>query len=140
MNQQGIIPVKEKLPTSQRVWRSINIVLAFILVYCVPGFLSFKNMAFEKGYHFIQGESWFYCFIGFAIYGVILMIYRLSNIHTSTSSKTSSLPSSIPSSKEIKKSIKWNWQENLALTPSSTPSWQLSPSTTSACIPGFHLL
>lgn len=41
-----MLPAKKREPiTSETVFKYINIVLILILIYCVPGFLSFREHA-----------------------------------------------------------------------------------------------
>lgn len=75
-------PITEKEVPSERLFSNVSVVLVLILLYCIPGFLSFKELASAKGYHFVKAESWWWCLVGFIVYGVPFSSLSQSNIHT----------------------------------------------------------
>lgn len=64
--------IKEKEPSTEKLFRYVTMVLVVALLYCVPGFLSFKDIATSQGYHFVKAESWWWCLVGCIVYGVTI--------------------------------------------------------------------
>ena len=54
----------------EMLWKKTMYVLIAILLYCIPGFLSFKNLAVDRGYHFVSSEAWWWALLAFCLYGV----------------------------------------------------------------------
>lgn len=68
--------------TSQKIFKWVNIVLAGFLLYCIPGFLSFREVLGAKGYYIFTVQSWWWCLAGFVCYGVSFSGLRSSNTPT----------------------------------------------------------
>lgn len=58
------------------IWRNILIVIVGIFLYCIPGFMSFKEKALEKGVYFIPNSAWIWTAVGFVAFGVLMLSYR----------------------------------------------------------------
>lgn len=60
------VTAKKREPiTSETVFKYINIVLILILIYCVPGFLNFREYAQQKGWYVFSTDSLIWCAAGF---------------------------------------------------------------------------
>lgn len=60
-----VTPKKREAITSETVFKYINIVLILILIYCVPGFLNFREYAQLKGWYVFSPDSLIWCAAGF---------------------------------------------------------------------------
>lgn len=96
------LQTKEKEASSEKLFRYVTIVLVMGLLYCVPGFLSFKDLATSQGYHFVKSESWWWCLVGFVVYGVTILSLSPLNTRTFLSPRTLYSVSSIPNFREMK--------------------------------------
>lgn len=95
----------EKEAGTEILFRNVTIVLVGILLYCIPGFLSFRNIAATHGLYFIRAEAWWWCLLGCVAFGVPLSRLRQSNTLTTRSSRARYWESSIQSSKDRNASI-----------------------------------
>ena len=68
----------------ETLWRNIMYVLIAITIYSVPGFLSFRDLAAEKGYHFVSAQAWWWAVLSFTVYGVLSCLFSVSNTLTFT--------------------------------------------------------
>ena len=71
-----------KLDGVQKVFRGVCIVLFLILVFCVPGFLKFRDYCATKEYHVFSADSFAWCGLGFFLVFVPFRLFRLPNMGT----------------------------------------------------------
>ena len=55
----------KKLDGIQKVFRGLCIILFLILVFCLPGFLKFRDYCTTKQYHVFSADSFAWCGLGF---------------------------------------------------------------------------
>lgn len=59
-------PIKNnQVEVVQKVFRNVCIVLLLVLVFCVPGFIKFREYCVGKGYHVFSADSFAWCGLGF---------------------------------------------------------------------------
>ena len=56
----------------EKVFRNMCVVLFLILVFCVPGFLKFRQHCVNKGYGVVDEEAFIWVFIGFTVVFVLM--------------------------------------------------------------------
>ncbi len=78
----NMVAQSEKEAGTERLFRNVTIVLVGLLLYCIPGFLSFRKIAEAQGFYFIRAEAWWWCLFGCVAFGVRLTLSRLSNTPT----------------------------------------------------------
>lgn len=66
----------------ENIWKNTLYVLIAILLYCIPGFLSFKDLAVDRGYRFVSSEAWWWALLAFTVYGVNSFIFSQVNMPT----------------------------------------------------------
>jgi hypothetical protein len=62
--------------TSETIFKYINIVIVLILLFCIKGFLLFREYCIGKGYYVFSIDSLIWCAVGFA---GIFVIHPLSS-------------------------------------------------------------
>lgn len=107
-----------------------------MLLYCIPGFVAFKDLAHEHNLHFVTPHAWYWCLIGFIIFGVRLILSRLSSKLTITFSWSTWGSWWRPSSRGKRRFIVWNPLLNRALTRYITSLLPSLDTTFSASNPG----
>ncbi len=70
----------------ERIFKYTCIVLLAMLLYCIPGFIAFKDLARQNGLYFITPQAWYWCIAGFVLFGVTFSLSRLSSRATTISS------------------------------------------------------
>jgi len=68
----------------ERIFKYTCLALLAMLLYCIPGFIAFQDIAQQNGLHFVSRSAWNWCIVGFVIFGVTLIISRSSNNLTTT--------------------------------------------------------
>ena len=58
------VPPKKVL-TSETIFKYVNICVTLILLFCVRGYLNFRNFAFEKNLYVFSVDSFVWSLIGF---------------------------------------------------------------------------
>jgi hypothetical protein len=56
----------EKALTSETIFKYINLVIILVLIFCIKGFLSFREYCIAKGYYVFSIDSLIWCAVGFA--------------------------------------------------------------------------
>ena len=69
---KDIPPNKLQKDTFETIWKTINIIILFIQLYCIPGFLSFREIAAEQKIHFVRSEAWYWAAGSCVVYGVLV--------------------------------------------------------------------
>ena len=55
----------------------ICLLLLALIIYCAPAFFAFKNYAHQNNIHFVSSHAWYWCLVGFVVYGVNFNLFRL---------------------------------------------------------------
>lgn len=76
--------LENKILKSEAIFKYINIAIVLILLFCIKGFLNFREFCFEKGYYVFATDSLIWCAVGFA--GIFVYVYlgRFSNTAITT--------------------------------------------------------
>ena len=56
---------KNQLSTPELIFKYINIVIVLILLFCIQGFLRFREHSIEQGYYVFSTDSLIWCAAGF---------------------------------------------------------------------------
>lgn len=59
---------------SEQIFKYLCVLLVGILIYCLPGFLNFREHCLQRGYYVFATDSLAYCGIGFVSIFVILLL------------------------------------------------------------------
>ena len=101
-----------------------------LFAYCIPGFISFKDLALAHGLHFIPNFAWIWTAVGFVVFGVTKFSFRQSNTSISDWSTTrhTKLSTQNITTAKVRDSIGQKLFKSWALTFYSTfpPHWQLT--------------
>ena len=83
-SRSGVKEVGKPL-TSETIFKYINVVIVLILLFCIKGFLTFREYCIEKGYYVFSMDSLIWCAVGFAGIFVRANICRSPNTRGTTS-------------------------------------------------------
>ena len=72
-------------PTTERVFKCLSIIVVSILLYCLPGFLRFREYCISKGYYVFSTSSFIWTVVGFFGVFVNIFVFRLGNIQLTIS-------------------------------------------------------
>lgn len=81
--------------TSETIFKYVNIFVTLILVFCIQGFLNFRDHCISKGIYVFSIDSFIWSLVGFIGIFVLILLPRSPNTHGSTSCPPKSSPSSI---------------------------------------------
>lgn len=66
----------EKEPlSSEAIFKYINVVLVLVLLFCIKGFLQFREYCISRGYYVFSTDSLIWCAVGFASIFVVKYSY-----------------------------------------------------------------
>jgi hypothetical protein len=74
----------EKAVTSETIFKYINLVIVLVLVFCVKGFLEFREYCVQKGHYVFSTDSLIWCAVGFV--GIFVSAGPLRSPSTRTGS------------------------------------------------------
>lgn len=67
------VAVGKPVLTSETIFKYINAVLVLILLFCLKGFLVFREYCMQKGYYVFSTDSLIWCGVGFA--GIFVRLF-----------------------------------------------------------------
>lgn len=79
MSSQSIINSKQSKYTNsgmdtETIFKYINIIVTLILLFCIKGFLSFRELCQQKGYYVINMDSVIWSLVGFLTIFVLVVL------------------------------------------------------------------
>ena len=107
----------KSLTPLQKVFRRVCIVLFCVLIFCIPGFLKFRQYCQYKGYYVFSASSLKWCVLGFFIIFVTNLLFRQLRRVTSDGWKDQSHIWSVLPMRELPRTIRfngcWKWPMTL---------------------------